>query len=521
MHGQREYIAERQTGMKFLKSTLQFDKRKAIIGAALMALTLMICAVCNLWSLSLFGVGFFMVGCIRLNITRRWKYTLYFVWVAATAAVTLVAPLTMLEQPQQMSETVMSLILNFVCIFIVCGVIFIFTAKPRWSVAVGTFLLICLAVVNSFIYQFRGKELGYGDIFSLKTALNVVGQYKARFTAGIIYGFIRWLFVVFIGFSVPGITILSKLRARIISLVSVTALMLVLVFGASNIPIKTWGDEGSRFNGYYLNFYLSIRDSIVKKPKNYNTKNVDNIAQKYVLPDGADKIESKPNVIVIMNESFADFRSLGTLSTNKPVTPFLDSLTEDIVRGYAMSSVYGGNTANSEFEFLTGHSMMFLPENSVPYQQYINNKTNSMAWIMNSYGYKTMATHPYYANGWSRNIVYPYLGFKEITFIEEYTVNHPVRGYVSDRDMAEYILKKLDSKDKDTPLFLFGITMQNHGGYDYSGDDFEQKINLEGYDSEYPKAEQYLSLIHETDSAMEYLLTNLKNYSEDTTICRE
>lgn len=41
--------------------------------------------------------------------------------------------------------------------------------------------------------------------------------------------------------------------------------------------------------------------------------------------------------------------------------PFIRGLTENTVKGRLMVSVKGGNTANSEYEFLTGNSMAFLP----------------------------------------------------------------------------------------------------------------------------------------------------------------
>lgn len=68
------------------------------------------------------------------------------------------------------------------------------------------------------------------------------------------------------------------------------------------------------------------------------------------------------------------------------------------------------------------------------------------------------------------------------------------------------------------PLFCFGITMQNHGGYTYEAEDFKKSIYLNGYEKEYPQVEQYLSLIHETDKAMEYFLTALEEYPEDTIV---
>ena len=66
-----------------------------------------------------------------------------------------------------------------------------------------------------------------------------------------------------------------------------------------------------------------------------------------------------------MNESFSDLNVLGDFTTNEDYMPYLHSLqngAENTVTGYLNVSVCGGNTANTEFEFLTGNSMAFLPQ---------------------------------------------------------------------------------------------------------------------------------------------------------------
>ena len=49
---------------------------------------------------------------------------------------------------------------------------------------------------------------------------------------------------------------------------------------------------------------------------------------------------------------------------------YIESLDNAVV-GHAYTSVFGAGTSASEFEFLTGNSMAFLPSGSIPYQQYI------------------------------------------------------------------------------------------------------------------------------------------------------
>jgi len=82
-----------------------------------------------------------------------------------------------------------------------------------------------------------------------------------------------------------------------------------------------------------------------------------------------------PNVIVIMDEAFSDLGVLSdeALPVNEDYMPFIHSLQqgeENTQTGYLNVSVKGGNTANTEFEFLTGDTMAFLPAGSIPYQQY-------------------------------------------------------------------------------------------------------------------------------------------------------
>ena len=85
---------------------------------------------------------------------------------------------------------------------------------------------------------------------------------------------------------------------------------------------------------------------------------------------------------------------------------FLSSLQQEAVGGEVYVSVKGGNTANTEFEFLTGNSMAFLPTGSIPYQQYIKSETPSLASYLKSLGYTTTAIHPYNRSGWDRDTVY-------------------------------------------------------------------------------------------------------------------
>lgn len=220
-----------------------------------------------------------------------------------------------------------------------------------------------------------------------------------------------------------------------------------------------------------------------------------------------------------MNEAFSDLDIFtNPLPVDRQVTPFISSIEENIISGHALASVFAGTTANSEFEMLTGHTMAFFPNpsGSVPYQQYISEPIFCLPHVMNSMGYTSFATHPFHANGWSRDLLYPKFGFAQSTFVDAYPMENLIRSFVSDKEMYEYVLGLMAENDKDTPVFIFGVTMQNHSSYDALN--YENSIELDDSLGSVPLAEQYLSLIHESDKAVEYLLSELESYPKDTVV---
>ena len=126
-------------------------------------------------------------------------------------------------------------------------------------------------------------------------------------------------------------------------------------------------------HGSLYSFYINVRKMMLSKPKGYKEEdaqallsNADSDEQTTV-----DK-EEMPNIIAIMNESFADLNVVGDLQTSEDYMPFIHSMTKNTIKGQLLVSPFGGYTCNTEFEFLTGLSMGVLPRGSVPYLQYVS-----------------------------------------------------------------------------------------------------------------------------------------------------
>ena len=404
-----------------------------------------------------------------------------------------------------------------ICCILVYLFILVLSLNLKLSLIVGSILILTLSTVNYYVYTFRGNELIPSDLFAIGTAMNVIQQYSLKPTRALIYGWgilILWIYLL----------CLFKNRKKNQSLRTVILLRCSLLIAGmisiavfsrttSDIYIPHFKNGGTWNNGFVLNFALTLKQSFVHKPQEYDLGTIDSIADQYVAKDEGTQ-GGNPNIIVLMNESFADFCVLDEDFCEKyGILSYYHALTENTVKGYALTSVYGGKTPNSEYEFLTSNSMAFLPEGSIPYQQFIQKEQYSMVSVLNNLGYTCIATHPYYSSGWNRVNVYRNFGFSKWTFLGDYPQENLLRDYVSDQEMYEYIIEQYENRDVSNPWFLFGVTMQNHGGYDYIGN-FQNKITSFKYET----ANQYLTVIAQSDQALSYLISYFSQVEEDVVI---
>ena len=406
------------------------------------------------------------------------------------------------------------------CLIVVVVILLLYCllGNIRVSVTLGTGLFLILSVINVYVYQFRNRLFEPVDIFSVGTAMNVAENYSLfPIPTSIILGCIFWCsFLTFIFYACAKTKHPLFWKTRLVLLACCVISIFSIYAYTANLSTYHWRKQAAKGNGYILDFVAKIKEAYITEPDDYNLNYISELSDRYASV--ADSPEKLPHIIVIMNESFSDLSVLGEISTNQEVTPFISSLNENVISGHALASIYGGNTANSEYEFLTGNSMVWMSPNTVPYQQYVRSPAYSMvSYLKENYNYHCVAMHPYLASGWNRPSTYTNLGFDEFFFDEGFPQENIIREYISDQEMFETIIETYEAKT-DEPLFLFGVSMQNHGDYAYNEDDFTPSISLVGHEGEHAEAEQYLSLIHETDKAVEYLLSYFSNADEDVVI---
>jgi hypothetical protein len=276
----------------------------------------------------------------------------------------------------------------------------------------------------------------------------------------------------------------------------------------------SWAPDQYASEGFVLSFLDGIGRMGCSKPESYSNERLENLEETYLTQETA-AATILPNIIVVMNESLCDLEEFEDFAATEAVAPFMYSLRglSNTLYGYVQVPVFGGGTSKTEFEFLTGVNDRTF-SSGAPYQCLVSHAIQALPTTMKKLGYTATALHPNASGNWSRDLAYPRLGFDTFISQTEMTYTDLVRSYISDASFFAEIKDALAASDE--PLFLFGVTMQDHGGYEIS--DYEEPIQIVSPTGEYPKAIQYINLVHESDSAFGDFITYCETLTEPTVV---
>lgn len=405
--------------------------------------------------------------------------------------------------------------------------VFFIAGRTSISMAISVAAIAIIGVGNYFVVMFRSNPIVPWDIYSFETAMGVADNYVFS---------VDWALAehiaMFILMLIVGVRTNIRLNKKILRPILTVAMCIPAYFYISylwqdNLERNT-GLNDTLFNakymhskdGFFVSFILDIHFLQIEEPKNYS----DEYALSLLNEQEVEKVETPeelPDIIAIMDETFSDPAVLGEFETNKDYMPFVHSILRgevaNTISGYTDVSVLGGNTANSEFEFLTGNSMAFFPNGSVPYLQYIRDGISTIVPQLEEYGYTTYGTHPYRAKGWNREFIYDLMGFDYRYFQGSFPFEDKLRNYVSDEADFKSILEWRNNTEG--PFFMFNVTMQNHSNYGGDFDNFDPQIVAKFKNTSSNKyLNKYLSLMYETDQDVASLLSELSQSDRKTIV---
>ncbi len=424
---------------------------------------------------------------------------------------------------------------------------------PWKGIGLAIFFLtaILCGIGSYFVILFRSTPVTPADLLSLNTGVAVAGAYQFHVPA-------NGILAILAGSAGAAASMILTVSGRLpeprfplcwtvaAALILVTAdLLRIQAFRRLlGIRRRPWRQVQDCKDYGFLPFFLcALQDLKVAAPEGYTTSGaeaiLDDAAGKTAeqtagkaavrVEEGsssadadADRQGNRPAIIAIMNESFSDLSVLGPFECTKEHLKFYYSLKDDpgmLEYGWDHVSTRGGGTARTEFEFLTGHSMAFQP-GSIPWIQYDFKNTPSIAADLKKQGYTAIAMHPELGSNWSRDKVFRALGFDSFLDIRDFPEARPmVFGHTDDQSDYERLIREFEAHPE--PLFLFNITMQNHGGYALSAFEKEGKeiVSIDEKYREHTDAQAFESLMKASDDALAFLMDYFRKTERPVVLC--
>lgn len=418
-------------------------------------------------------------------------------------------------------QSLPALTLNALAVFGFLLLLTALTASIRLSFwLVATFCL-ALGLISGIKLDILGVPLLPWDLLLTSESSDMVQYIKGLLSFTIISGL-----VVFIGLSMlllyklPRLAMSINWKQRLVmGIVSVMLLSSIYTDGMASI--KKWAniqniawDQSLNVdtNGFLLSTIMNLKFLFLAQPEGYDADKVRALASSHVpaVPG-----QVKPNVIVVLSESFWDPTQIKGIQFSRDPIPFYHELAEKYTSGTMLSPQYGGGTANVEFEVLTGNSMRFLPPGSVPYNQYVDKGIDSLASILARQDYTSTAINPFHSWFYSSKKVYKNFGFSK--YISQEFFEPDYEGpYLADRQVAKQIIDA--SARSEGPDFIFANTMENHYHY-YPGKFKENTIKVTGVTGESQGLlETYAQGLIGADDMLKRLVTHYEQSEEPTIV---
>lgn len=419
--------------------------------------------------------------------------------------------------------------------FAMLGLFFLFQRRCGGAVVLAVALYV-LGLAEYFVILFKSMPISPGDLTALSTAAAVAGT-------GFTYTITSFC-MLSLAFTVIAIQICTlaaqvapkrqkgswrglvlNLLIAIVCLGGIAAHTTLLdYYHTLYIQVYSWRPLESYYRQGFLPSFISGAQTIKpSKPEDYSISGAKKLISEYAKEydsnnqtggSSATRLEAtkqfdeeKPTVIAVMNETFSDLSIYQNMHADYQGPTYFKSIGDCLSRGRLYVSAYGGGTANTEFEFLTGNSMAYLGSGVYPYTTYDLTDTENLAAQFKSLGYYTTVMHPNHGTNWNRENVYKDFGFDQFLTINDFQNAETLRGMVTDKATYDKILELLDTNSN--PQFIFDVTMQNHSGYDTGLIPYDKQMSL-NIDGEFnSNVNEYVSLIQQSDEALKYFLNKL------------
>ncbi len=464
-------------------------------------------------------------------IEKRWRNRIVFLLCATLLATIIMFGVTTTDQ-REVIQIVMenpSLILwNFLPALCVMGILFFLTRHTVFSGVLLNAIWLILSIADKIKVTMRQEPLLPTDLQLVKEAMSIFRTFPIwQVVLLIICVFLLIVLLVFLIWKLPAANINRKqcgigLVCTIV--IGAAAYAVIYANDAQYAKYPVYGNPYfavNQYNSHGLSYSFVHQISLmsVEKPEGYHEQTY---AEIYDMEKPAEQ-EKKPHIVMIMGEAYSDLSENPHISFDGLVDPMQHfkelSKSEHAVSGHIFVPGFGGGTANTEYDVLTGLSTRLL-RSTQPSYDFVRHEIDAIPYRLRNIGYHTAAIHPGYAWFYNRQNVYPHFGFEDTYFLEDsfHLQTQGIAGYINEEATMDKIIEVLDTniRSSDAPQFLFSVTIQNHGPYENKFQNIEQhfKTDVALTKEENDLLNQYFHCIMDADRELQRLVDYAENSEE-------
>jgi phosphoglycerol transferase MdoB-like AlkP superfamily enzyme len=174
--------------------------------------------------------------------------------------------------------------------------------------------------------------------------------------------------------------------------------------------------------------------------------------------------QPKRNLHMIVLESFWDPMVLtASQLSSDPLDPEFRRLWAHAEHSHLLAPVFGGYTANTEFEILCGFP---VTEDNVFFENGLKRDVPCLPRHLGEAGYHSLASHPNAASFWNRVNAYRRLGFETYWADRDFALDDMNRAFLSDESLYRQVMERLaETHGGPRPVFNYLLTYFGHLPY--------------------------------------------------------
>lgn len=415
---------------------------------------------------------------IPLRLAAGWNVPLA---VVLAAAIWFLCLKTMPVIPYTFFTTPLLGLLNWLPVFLLLAALTFALGNVFGAAAITLAICGVFNVANQLKIEARDDPVVPQDLTMLREALTAAGGYDLHVDLTLVAAFVAACAVLIAAAVLVRTRKSTRSRGtvrlgRIVGCLGCLAILsgLTLTVYASTDLFNSFPCT-NRFNmttvcqetGFHYTFLRSMTQNNLQKPEGFSkTETEERIAQTHTAA-----AEPKPvNVIFVMSEAFCDITDADAFAWTEDTDPLKNyhavQQSAHAISGRLIVPNYGGGTANTEFDVLTGMQTAMLSDASVSSFRVLHKNMNSIFRVANENGWQTAFIHPGKAWFYNRQNIYKWLGAQEIVFEDAFTDAAYKGGYVSDASLTEYLIADFENRQAaGEPQFTYVTTIQNHMAY--------------------------------------------------------